>query len=303
MIAPYERWMVGLDLTEMDVHLIKWVNYLSHLLKPKAVYFIHIEKHFDLPVYIPHELSAQLQVEDETHKSSIQKLINEHFSYRDASIHVEVIEGKVFHTLLHWIKIKQIDFLIAGRKEKLKGKGLLPYRFSRKLSCSTFLIPEKEQKKIKKILVPVDFSEHSMLALQTALHIASKEKACSVTCFHIYNVPLGYYKTGKSYGDFAHVMKFNAIEHFQKFIAPLERDIRFKATLLDKAPAPELIYKEIENEGYDLVIIGSKGQSAGAFILLGSTTEKLIHINKACPTWVIKKKGENIGILEALGKI
>ena len=303
MMTPSERWMVGLDLTDMDLTLIKWVNSLSKLLKPKAIYFIHVEKHFDIPTYIPHELSATLQIADETQKLAVQKLLEEHFDNQEVEVNVEIIEGKPFNTILHWVEVKKIDFFIAGRKEKMQGNGVLPHKLSRKLSCSVLFIPEIEPQEIKKILVPVDFSDHSMLALKTALHIASHGDEVEIVCFHMYNVPLGYYKTGKSYDEFAELMQFNSIEHFQKFIRPLERHINFSSHLIDKAPTHELIVNEINEGGYDLVIVGSKGQSVGSFILLGSTTEKLIQVNNASLTWVVKKKDENISFFQAIKKI
>ena len=52
----------------------------------------------------------------------------------------------------------------------------------------------------------------------------------------------------------------------------------------------------------DLVVIGARGRTGAAGILLGTVTEQLIRV---CPVPVlaIKKKGECIGVLKALQQL
>jgi nucleotide-binding universal stress UspA family protein len=48
-----------------------------------------------------------------------------------------------------------------------------------------------------------------------------------------------------------------------------------------------------------LIVIGAKGRSLSALVLLGSVTEKLIETTPA-PVLAVKKKGAGMGFLEAL---
>lgn len=48
-----------------------------------------------------------------------------------------------------------------------------------------------------------------------------------------------------------------------------------------------------------MIVIGAKGRSLAALVLLGSVTEKLIETTHV-PILAVKKKGSGMGFLEAL---
>ena len=98
-------------------------------------------------------------------------------------------------------------------------------------------------------------------------------------------------------------MKVNAEKEFKRFSSPLDVDLKLKCILLEKASAAEVIYKECKEGQFDLVMMGSKGQSAGSVILLGSTSEKLITMNQLCMSWIVKIEEEHIGFFKAIGKL
>ena len=121
---------------------------------------------------------------------------------------------------------------------------------------------------------------------------------------HLYEVPHGYSKTGKSFEEFSEIMKENAKKDFKKFASKHENSNLECVMLLkngDNIGNQITEYgKEIEA---DLILLGSRGRSASAAILLGSTAEKLIKANKELPMLIFKKKGETMGFFDALFKI
>ena len=298
-----KRWMVALDLTEMDGIILEWISYLSMILQPKTIYFVHVVKDLELPEYIPEELKDSIQAADEGLKSTIKKRIDENFISGAIETKIEVLEGKAPEKLLRSAKVKKIDLFVAGNKERSKGSGSLSQKVTRKLSCQVLIVPPIAKKNISNILVPIDFSNHSKIAVETAFSISDKLKDASIKCLHIYEIPLGFYKTGKSKEEFAEIMKVNSTKQYDRFMKSFDRSADFDCVLLDKGPASELINNEILKDKIDLVIMGSKGQSAGSLILLGSTTEKLTEINETSLTLIVKKKDEHIGFFEAFGKI
>ena len=299
----YKRWMVGLDLTEMDEQVVSWVNYLCSVFNPSVVYFVHVERNLEKPSYLPEELRDSFEVIDEGQRAAIEKTLSEHFEEDQVEIHIEVIEGKPIDSLLRWVEVKKIDFFIAGRKSELRSNGILPYKLARKLPCPILFVPEITVKEVKNILVPIDFSEHSKIATETAIHVASHFQESNVTCMHVYNVPVGYYKSGKSYDEFAGVMKENAEKEFERFAGSFNYKLQYKSFLMEGGSPPDLINEELNAGKYDLVIMGSKGQSFGAVMLLGSTAEKLIQLESKSLTWIVKKKDENIGFFKALSQL
>ena len=63
-------------------------------------------------------------------------------------------------------------------------------------------------------------------------------------------------------------------------------------------PVP-IILEAIDRLAADVVVIGARGRTGAAGVLLGKVTEQLIH-RSPVPVLAVKKKGECLGILRAL---
>jgi len=149
----------------------------------------------------------------------------------------------------------------------------------------------------------VDFSEISMDALEVAVALALAAELKEIHCLHVYNVPLGYYKTGKSYEEFAEIMKGHAEKNLQEFM----KEVDLKGLTL--TPIFKLEKKEykgieevIEEHEIYLLVIGARGRRAGAGVMLGSVTEHLIRTT-TIPLLAVKRKGTGMSLLEALLKL
>lgn len=290
--------MVGLDLSTADDLILQWVKYFDDLLHPEIIYFIHVEKNFEESAYLPDEYRS-IQALDEKMIQKLHESVGKYFSTDSKNIQIEAIEGNPFDTLVHWVDVKKVDLFIAGIKKETEGRGILPHMLSRKLHCPVLFIPQVKQHPIQRALIPLDFSEHSKLALQSAIQLKKFIPQLQLLCLHIYNIPLGYYKIGKTYEQFREIMKMNAEKKFHRFTEEFSEELSciFELQTLTNGA---LIEKTAANRDSDLVFLGSKGQTNSSVLLLGSTTEKVIQINKHCLTWVVKKPGENIGFFQAI---
>jgi len=63
----------------------------------------------------------------------------------------------------------------------------------------------------------------------------------------------------------------------------------------------KIINKVVYGQGIDLVVIGARGGTNDAAVLLGSVAERVIRSSKI-PLMVVKKKGSGSGLLDALLK-
>ena len=73
---------------------------------------------------------------------------------------------------------------------------------------------------------------------------------------------------------------------------------------LDDDPHPaDKIYRTGLEEKVDLIIIGSKGRSGPASVLIGSVAEKLVEEGDDMPIMIIKMGKENMSFLEAIFRI
>lgn len=303
-MKSFEKVMIGLDLSQMDVILVQKLLLIKDLIGLKKLYVIHISKDLALPEEIRTKFPDLVAPVDETIKSEIKHLMQELDPQGLLDYEVIVEEGNPLPTFLRWAKIKDVDLIVAGRKSNLRGSGSLSKSLAQKAPCSVLFLTERHAlSHIKRVLVPLDFSEHSKLIFDFAERIC-KDLDSEIVGLHIYEVPHGYYKTGKTYEEFAEIMLGHAENDFKKFVKKfLGKSFECHFVLDDERHAGELIVDSAKEHGTDLIIMGSKGRTASASILLGSVAEKLVQANNEIPMLILKKKGENMGFFEALFKV
>lgn len=301
---PYKVALVALDLAEMDDHLIRYMAMISNSLPLERIFFVHIAKTLELPADLLKEYPGLLEPLDENIAYGIRKKVDQHFGTSEIDVNCIVEEGNSIERILKLCKIKNIDLLVMGRKESLQGSGIVSSRIARKCPCSMLLVTQKFNSEIKSILVPIDFSQHSSLAMSRALELSEKTKA-KLLSMHVYSVPNGYYKTGKSYDEFAQIMKSHAEKEYQRFLSQnhISSEIPCEYVLTDDGKYSDLTYEMAEKRSVDLVIIGSRGRTNLSSVLMGSVAEKLVYLDSQIPILIVKNKGENMGLLEALMKI
>lgn len=301
----FSKAMIGLDLTEMDDILIRKTAVFAKFLGIEKCYFVHVSKNLEIPTEILEKYPDLISPTDESIESMIQNKLKE-FSFPD-TIEVEVFAEEGNHpldTFLRWARIKDVDLVIMGRKETMAGNGVLADGVAKKAPCSVLLVQEKRPVKFpKKILIATDFSSHNHQIYEFAEHVADKLKA-ELVPVHLYEVPQGYSKTGKSFEEFAEIMKENARTDFKKFVSKHNSPDMECEMILNEGENPgHLILDFAINIEADLILLGSRGRTTSAAILLGSTAEKLIHANKFLPMLIFKKKGETMGFFDALFKL
>lgn len=300
----FDKAMVGLDLSKMDDILVQKVAKFSKLIGIKKLYFIHVAKNLALPEEISKSYPDLLAPADESIRAEINTIVKQQEFPEDIDIEVIVEEGKPMDTVLRWAKIKDVDLLIMGRKEDLEGSGSLAKHMAQRAPCSVMFFTEKSPLKIpEKLLVPLDFSDHSFLTLQFANRLAD-EIGCKILGMHVYAVPVGYYKTGKSHEEFEKIMEGHAQKDFQNFLKKHKLP-EFDCLFLLKLDGNEgrFIIQTAKENHADMILMGSRGRTASAAVLLGSIAEKLVNVNNQVPMIIFKKKGENMDFMEALMKI
>ena len=121
---------------------------------------------------------------------------------------------------------------------------------------------------------------------------------------HLYEVPQGYSKTGKTFEEFSEIMKENAQEDFRRFIQKFNHPgLTCRFVLNNGEGQGKALLEEAQQVGADMILLGSRGRTKSAAILLGSVAEKLVMVNNILPMLIFKKKGETMGFFEALFKV
>ena len=308
-MIQFQRLLVALDLSKMDEVLIKYVAEISTQLTIEKIYFIHVVKSLELSEDISSKYPELMAPVDESCKHDIKNELKKYLP-ADFSIpyEIDVEEGNVSELILKWAKVKNVDIVLLGKKSDMKGSGVRAQKIAKLTHCSVVFVPEEQPRKSQKIIVPIDFSDDAKLALGVAKMLSEKNNDPEVMCLHVYNVPVGYHASGKSHEEFAAIMKENAKKDFQKFIGSVKefdtKNITDHYVLNeDSKDIDEEIYHFAIDKKADAILIGSRGKTSAAHLLLGSTAEKLLHFSYHIPVFMVKDKGKNIGFLEALLKI
>jgi len=296
----YKKLLVGIDFSERDASLIRYASLISKLAQTERIYFVHVADNLELPNDILKEYPELAEPLDEYASTKMQEVVKKYYNGRpETELLFEVVDGKPVDELLKRSRQKDVDLIIVARKNNKKS-GILAEKLARKANCSVLVVPENSTGTISHILVGLDFSTHALDAADVGTAFASALALKSFHGVHVYQVPQGFYKTGKNYDEFAKVMLTNAEKNHDEFIS--------KASLKGVNPEIEFVLsKDISlairetatKSNADLVVMGTRGKSAGASILLGSITENLI-INMDVPVLAVKQKGVNVNILNAL---
>ena len=299
--------LVALDHTEMDGALVQLSAFIADTAGSESVSFFHVVRFLDIPVQVLKEFPHLIDNALSDRKKEIEATVKENFdSKKVVQTEVAIERGQPTKNILQWAEKKDIDVIIIGRKEKQKGSGILSHRLARRAGCSILIVPEGSVHitKLKNLLVPIDFSRHSTLALEQAINTAVNSSfEVSIICLNVYHVPIGYHYSGKSYDEFGEIMKANAEKDYKRFIRKIDtKGIKVEALfVLDRHEKPvQVIYNTALKVHADGIIIGARGKTVPAAFLLGSISERLIQRDTEIPLLVVRPKGENAGIMEAL---
>ncbi|MEM8895295.1 MAG: universal stress protein, partial [Bacteroidota bacterium] len=223
---------------------------------------------------------------------------------------LEYITGQPTMSIWPLVARDALYLLLLGRKwiDSTGTGGIIINRLARRAACSLLVIPEgNNQLDLKRILVPVDFSVHAHMALECAASLTKGHNDESeIITQNVYSVPGGYHYTGKTYAEFAEIMKDNAKNDYQQFISDIDVDMSKVKNIYTQDKNDDIIatvYKTAKKLEVDTIMIGAKGRTATTALFIGSAAEKMIQYDSDIPLFVIRPKGKNAGILEYLKEL
>lgn len=313
-MQPIRKILVAVDHSPLDKELVEYAQFFVNISEITDIHFMHV---------IRLNLSAKMKrefpnLEKDTltqRKKEVEEGIRKHFNpHRQVNVTFDISnhENRI-KPIVNTIKKDSVDMIMVGTKAVHNGTaGTFTHRIARRSPCHILAVPVggssslKKTHDIKKILVPVDFSDHSKQALERAILIASRIKEpIEVLCQNVYTVPTGYHYSGKSRDEFAKIMKKHAIEHFDEFIQTIDtKGIKVTPVYSDDTSDDKTSYiKDLaRKEKVDGIIMGSRGKTAAA-LLLGSVAEKLVSNECSFPILVVRRKDDYENFLTRIRKL
>ena len=301
----FRRVMVCIDRPERDAGMLEYAGGIVRLATSKEIHFLHVETEPDGP---PGDTEPESPAPPPTTREVLRALAAEHLKgHGKEDVICKVVSGSPLLEVLRYAADKEIDLIIIGRgptDEETEEEAVLARRATRKSTCSVLVLPIGAPAKNDRILVPVRDSKCSANAASVACDIAASTEA-DVICLNVYQVHGGYLRVGTTLEEHTAILESWAHKECENLLKRVDTgsaavSCKCLPDLHDR-PVP-VILEAVADERADLVVIGARGRTGAAGVLLGKVTEKLIQ-QSPVPVLAVKKTGECIGLLRALLEI
>ncbi len=297
--------LVPLDLSEMDDFLIRYCNFITEPFKPKSITFIHVMQSYDIPKDV---LDAYPDLDEPISKvlqDELEEKVNDLFEKKDdVKIIIKVEEGITTETLVEYAKDHNISLTLMGKKIGYKGRGSTVRRVLNLIPSSVLLVSETTPQQINHIMVRMDFSRISGMALKMGIRL-SELTGAKVTCHNVHKLPL-HYLAQPSRSDRVRVEKQvekYALKEYNKFAKKQKvnpQEIPCTVSLDTENEEAHILYSQALKIGADMILIGSKIKSEYANVILDTTSEKLAGPEKNIPVLIMKDRKQTLGFLDSL---
>lgn len=299
-----ERLLVVLDLNEHDEVAYEYVNRMSRVVTFDSILFLHVADNLDIPKQLVEKYPGLIPPIDESIKVAVENNIDKYEGIKNVkNIEIDILDGVKLQTISKVVRDNDIDLLVVNRSNSHDSEIAFLQKLARTITCSIALVPPTIPKEINKLLVPIDFSKNSYMALQYALQISADQPEMEIIGLHILKMPSGYFKTGLTYDEFAEELQKNAEQELKLFmnehsIDPSAFAMHYRLKKSDSIPY--MINRFSFSNQIDAIVIGSRGRDTLSSFVLGSITEALIDRDQYLPLLVIKNKDKNMKLWDAL---
>lgn len=300
----------------LKIKRILWPTDFSRCAKQASGHAVHLAREYDAELHVLHAL---VLLQDDVHvlpnKDEINKQLKElagsHMSasmrgLQSGDLKVKQAYARGISTapaILLYARENDIDLIVMGTHGR-RGLGHLflgsvAEEVVRLAPCPVLTIREREAaapvESMKRILVPVDFSEHAEQALVYAKEMAAFYNA-RLQLLHIieeFIPPTFYMTTGISTIRFSTELKIKTheamIELLQKTKGPkVEADFH-----VIEGNAAHDIADFAKEKNSDLIVISTHGRTGLEHLLMGSVTEKIVRW-APCPVFTVRTFGKSL---------
>lgn len=296
----FRRILVALALNELDESVVRYAAMVATASGTERADFLHVLKDVDMPAGVRDAFPQVLESSVDAAEREMSDRIKLWFSAVGVETRVHIAEGAPLKPILESLRKYDTDLAIMGRSVHKQFLGTLSAKVARKAPCSVLIVPGKSPAQVRRILTPVDFSEQSGQALGVACEWARRSGGAPVEALHVYRVPIGFHRSGKTYEEFAELMRSHAAQEYPPFArryAP-EGVLPQPRFVLDEQTA-DAIGSAVKAQQADLLVLGARGRTNSAAALLGSVTEQCLA-QVGIPLLAVKPKGDNMSLLDAI---
>ena len=274
----YEKMLVACGSEPSGLHALKEIiKYIKEDGKPITVLSVvpFYEEFYEGDLYLFTSKEDILEKFYKPFKEALEKA-KEIGDQEKVVVKTVLEEGDPFIKIVDTALSENCDLIVLGRKKELGLMGkLLGANVARTIGQSPIdilVIPEGSNLSFNKILVPIDGSIYSEIALKKACKIAQTFSS-ELFILSVVDIPVEISAEYPDLRERVYSKAKNILEGAQKLAENLckkvETDIR------EGDPAEEIL-SFIKEKGIETVVIGSHGKTGMKRLLMGSVAEKVL---------------------------
>jgi sulfate permease, SulP family len=270
---PFHRILVALAGRDTDCALVAYAAMVNRILPQARVHCVHVADQADAQV--------RAQIGDAVRRGL-------------PGATFEILAGDLLDSVLDAAAAYGADVILLGHGGH-RRRRMLARRLAMKAPCSIWMAPDGSRAGIGRILAPVDYSIRSADTLDAATALAEAAGQDECDALHVY-----FNNATVSFDEFEEVMVEDAAEAFSLFVAPINlHGVHARPALVESARVAPAILRFAAEAGTGLIVMGTRGRSASAAVLLGSETEQVL-IGTQVPILAVKHFGARLRLLRAL---
>ena len=273
MRLVFRNMLVAIGATDADASLLQYAAMLQRMLPDLAIHGVHIA------------------AADQTPPPCF---LHDRYSPVLPKASWEVLHGDVLDGLIDCSASRGSDVVLLGHSGRHRKRSLAR-RLAMKAPCSVWMVPDGSPPSLNAILAPVDLSKPSADTLDLATALAERAGLDECCALHIY-----FNDVLVTFEEFEEVLIENKEQAFDLFVAPIDlHGIHARPLFIESAHVAQTILNVAVEQKFDLIVMGTRGRSASAAVLLGSETEQVI-IDTTVPVLAVKHRGARLRLRQAL---
>jgi nucleotide-binding universal stress UspA family protein len=270
-MLPFRRMLVPLAGRESDDGLLRYAAMVRSLLCGLETLCLHVS-------------------EDDSRPEGLERRIADALPGSAC----EIVSGDLLDTVLDIAAGSGADLILVGHSSRRRRRSLAR-RLAMKAPSSVWMVPDGAPATVGRILAPFDFSRRSAdtLGLATMLAEASGSDECLALHVHFNEATV-------TFDEFDEILAEDRDRAFGIFIAPIGlHGVWAKPLFVEASQVAQTIVRTAEEQACGLIVMGTRGRSTSAAVLLGSETEHCMMTTQV-PLLAVKHFGARLPLLQAL---
>ncbi len=280
---------VPLSMTDEDAELLHYAAKLAARELTKEFHFVHV---------IPPQKQAMPPKQEALIKQRIREEVEKYFDtpIEALKFNFHVMSGASrLDKLIEYTVTSDSDLILLGHRKSRTGQRSLGRRLAMVTKASVWMVPEDTGRDIKRIIVPIDFSQPSADSLSQATALARLHGLDEITAIHIY-----FDTSTIRYEEHVSEVKWHEVQAFEEFLATIDtHGITVKPDFVESSIPANAVLRRAKELEADLIVMSTRGHSSAVTILLGSVTSQVMA-DSPIPVIAIKHFGNQLGLFDTL---